>query len=369
MQIRIMLGNGRLAVAIWDSVEFDEHEQVCLFSDEKTGLRVIVAVHSTALGAAGGGTRFKTYTSDAAAIDDALRLSRAMSYKAALAGLPVGGGKAVIIGDPARLKSRELLYAYGTFIDRLGGIFATGEDVGMGMADIDVVGEVTRFVGGTSMGSGDPSIHTAVGAVHGMRAVVERRFGRSEFAGLRFAIQGLGAVGMGLAERLHAEGAHLLVADVRSDAVESAVDRLGAEAVPVGEIHAAAADVFCPCALGGVVTDATANEIRAAAVAGAANNQLASASAGVRLAQRKILYAPDYVMNAGGIISGITGGGDRQSRTGAPFPPLDESLAVIRHRLLDIFTRAESEGRTPEVVAQNLACELIGRSPRATERC
>lgn len=349
---------------IWDSSEFDAHEQVCLFSDEHTGLRAIVAIHSTARGTAAGGTRFKPYASNGEAADDALRLSRAMSYKSALAGLPVGGGKAVLVGDPARLKSRDFLHAYGAFLDRLGGIFSTGEDVGMGMADIDVVSEVTRFVGGTSAGTGDPSIHTAVGVMHGLEAVVAHRFGRSDFSGLRFAVQGLGAVGMGVAERLHAAGAQLVVADIRPDAVDLAVARFGAEAVAAEDIHRASVDIFCPCALGGSLTEETAYEIRAAAVAGAANNQLASPAAGERLAARGILFAPDYVMNAGGIISGITGGGARPGRGGAAFPPLDESLAVIRQRLLDIFSRAEAEGRTPELIAQHLACELIGRSPQ-----
>ena len=348
---------------IWDSPEFDAHEQVCLFVDEDTGLKAIVAVHSTHLGLAAGGTRFKPYMSDADAVDDALRLSRAMSYKSALAGLPVGGGKAVIVGDPAKLKSRDLLHAYGAFIDRLGGIFSTGEDVGMGMADIDVVSEVTRYVGGTSAGTGDPSIATAVGVIHGLRAVAAHRFGRDDFAGLRVAIQGLGAVGMGVAERLHAEGAELVVSDIRPEAVEAAVVRFGAEAASTEEIHGAKADIFCPCALGGILTIESADEVRAAAVAGAANNQLASTEAGKRLAARNILFAPDYVMNAGGIISGITGSEGRTRRDGTAFPPLEESLAVIRQRLIDIFARAEAEGRTPELVAQHLACELIGRAP------
>jgi len=348
---------------IWDSPEFDAHEQVCLFADEATGLKAIVAVHSTHLGPSAGGTRFKSYASDGDAVDDALRLSRAMSYKSALAGLPVGGGKAVIIGDPDRLKSRDLLHAYGAFIDRLGGIFSTGEDVGMGMADIDIVSEMTRHVGGTSTGSGDPSIATAVGVIHGLRAVAEHRFGKSGFGGLRIAVQGLGAVGMGVAERLHAEGAELVVSDIRPEAIANAATRFGAEEAPVDEIHGVRADIFCPCALGGILNETSVAEIRAAAVAGAANNQLASAAAGESLAARNILFAPDYVMNAGGIISGITGSENRKRRDGTAFPPLEESLAVIRQRLLDIFTRAEGEGRTPELIAQHLACELIGRSP------
>lgn len=350
---------------IWDSPEFDGHEQVCLFADEGTGLRAVVAVHSTARGTAAGGTRFKPYASEGEAIDDALRLSRAMSYKSALAGLPVGGGKAVIIGDPATIKSRDLLHAYGAFIDRLGGIFSTGEDVGMGMADIDVVSEVTRYVGGTSAGTGDPSVHTAIGVMYGLQAVLEHRFDRDSFEGLRIAVQGLGAVGMGVAERLHAAGARLVVADIRDETVADAVARLGAAEAGVEDIHSADVDIYCPCALGGVITTASAEEIRAAVVAGAANNQLASTAAGERLYARGILYAPDYVMNAGGIISGITGSG-RTARDGASFPPLEESLAIIRTRLRDIFERAEDEGRPPELVAEDMAKELIGRRTSGT---
>lgn len=354
-------------MGIWNSPEFDAHEQVCFFSDSATGLRAIVAIHSTALGAAVGGTRFKAYTSDGDAVDDALRLSRAMSYKAALAGLPTGGGKAVIIGDPQRLKTRELLLAYGAYIDRLGGFYATGEDVGMGMADIDVVGEATRFVGGTSDGSGDPSVHTARGVIHGLEAVATRRLGADSFAGLRIAIQGLGAVGMSVAERLHAAGAQLVVADIRADTVAEASARFLADVAPVDQIHSAAVDIFCPCALGGAITEAGAAEIQAAAVAGAANNQLSSAAAGERLAERGILYAPDYVVNAGGLISGITTGGNLRAATGVAFPPLGESLAVIRTRLLEIFERSDAEGRVPEAVAETMAQELIGRPSRRAE--
>jgi leucine dehydrogenase len=349
---------------IWDSPEFDAHEQVCFFNDEATGLRAIVAIHSTALGTAAGGTRFKPYASNREAADDALRLSRAMSYKSALAGLSVGGGKAVIVGDPLKLKSRDLLHAYGAFIDRLGGLFSTGEDVGMGMADIDMVSEVTRFVGGTSSGSGDPSVHTAVGVMHGLEAVASHRFGLDGLSGLKVAVQGLGAVGMGVAERLHAAGASLVVADVRDEVVAQAVERFGAEVEPADAIHAAAVDIYCPCALGGVINERSVEEIGAAAVAGAANNQLASQAVGERLAARGILYAPDYVMNAGGIISGITGGSN-PARPGRDFAPLDQSLAVIRTRLLDIFVRAEAEGRAPEAIAEALARELIGRAPEA----
>lgn len=349
-------------MSIWESPEFDAHEQVCFFSDEETGLRAIVAIHSTKLGPAAGGTRFKAYDKDSLAVDDALRLSRAMSYKSALAGLPVGGGKAVIIGDPARIKSRALLHAYGRFINRIGSHFATGEDVGMSVADMDTVSEVTSFVGGTSAGNSDLAAHTATGVMHGLRAVLETRLGRSDFAGVRVAVQGLGAVGWGVAERLHAAGAQLVVADIRADQVERAVQQFGAATAPPERIHAEAVDIYAPCALGGVINLDSVPEIRASAVAGAANNQLASAEAGERLAARDILFAPDYVVNAGGIISGLAAASAMPGRARLDFPPIEESLAAIHTRLREIFARSSSEHRPPEAVAETMAREIIGRA-------
>jgi leucine dehydrogenase len=348
-------------MVFWTSAEYDRHEQVCFFSDESVGLRAIVAIHSTALGPAAGGTRFKSYADDRDALDDALRLSRAMSYKSALAGLPIGGGKAIIIGDPGRVKSRALLLAYGRFIDRIGTVFATGEDVGMSVADIETMAEVTPFVGGTSSGSGDPSVHTAIGVIHGLEAVVARRFGRAGFDGLSVAIQGLGAVGWGVAQRLHEAGASLIVADIDAARVERAVRDFGAKASPTDSVHAVAADIYCPCALGGVVTDASAGEIKAGAVAGAANNQLASPSAGRALADRGILFAPDYVINAGGIISGLDAVASIPGRAAIASEPLETRLARIRSRLSEIFERAADTGQTPEATAEKLARDLIGR--------
>lgn len=348
-------------MGLWSSAEFDNHEQVCFFSDEETGLKAIVAIHSTARGPAAGGTRFKAYESEDAALDDALRLSRAMSYKSALAGLPVGGGKSVILGDPARIKTRQLLHAYGRFIDRIGQTYATGEDVGMSVADIETVNEVTPFVGGTSVGAGDPSVHTAVGIVHGLHAVLKWQFERDDFAGIKVAVQGLGAVGWGVAERLHAAGARLVVSDVRKDQVERAVEQFAASAAPVDRIHEAEVDIYAPCALGGVITEATATEVRARAVAGAANNQLATPEAGAILARRGILFAPDYVLNAGGIISGLEATNSMPGRSKVDFPRLEDSLAQIHDRLIEIFERAAGEGRPPEVAAEEMARELIGR--------
>jgi leucine dehydrogenase len=346
---------------VWESPEFDAHEQVCFFTDRATELRAIVAIHSTALGAAAGGTRFKPYGSDSEALDDALRLSRAMSYKSALAGLPLGGGKAVIIGDPAKLKSRELLHAYGRYIDRIGHTFATGEDVGMSVADMDTIREVTPYVGGTSIGAGDPSIHTATGIVHGLRAVLKHRFDRDDFRGVKLAIQGLGAVGWRVAERLKAAGAELVVADICEEVVQRACRELGAVAVPVDQIHKANVDIYSPCAMGGVITARNAMQIKARAVAGAANNQLADAEAGVALMQLGILFAPDYVINAGGIISGLEAALRMPGRKAVTLKPLAEQLAGIHDRLCEIFARSAEERRPPEAIAEQMARELIGR--------
>jgi leucine dehydrogenase len=345
----------------WQSAEFDEHEQVSLLSDAQTGLKAIVAIHSTALGPAAGGTRFKNYDSEALALDDALRLSRAMSYKSALAGLPCGGGKAVIIGDPGRLKSTPLLHAYGRFINRMNGWFATGEDVGVSVADVDVIGEVSRFVGGTSR-DGDTSAFTADGYLQGLAAVIEHRFARRECKGLRVAVQGLGAVGRGIAERLHERGAELTVADVREERVREAVQKFGARAVPPASIHAADVDVFAPCALGGIVHTESVGEIRAAAVAGAANNQLATPQAGKMLAARGILFAPDYVINAGGIIGSMEAYYQAHGRDSSALAPIGERLAGIGSRLKQIFVRSRRDALTPELTAEAIAREIIGRA-------
>lgn len=347
---------------IWSSPEYDGHEQVCLFQDPCTGLKCVVAIHSTALGPACGGTRFKAYVSDMSGVEDALRLSRAMSYKSALANMPVGGGKAVIIGDPAQLKSRDLLLAYGRFIDRIGPTFITGEDVGMSITDVETASEVCRYMVGTSANSGDPSGPTAQGVVHALRAVAEFRLGQNHFQGLRVAVQGLGAVGSRVARQLQAEGARLIVADVAPDRVAAAEAEFDASVMPTETIHSADVDLFVPCALGGVVTETTASEIRAVAVAGAANNQLASAQAGQILADRDIIFAPDFVVNSGGVISGLEAIDSITGRSSVRCQPLDQRLATIAIRMRDILTRSRECGERPEVVAEQMAREIIGRA-------
>ena len=302
------------------------------------------------------------YPDEQRALEDALRLSRAMSYKSALAGLPCGGGKAVIIGDPEQIKSVGLLRAYGGYLNRIGSVFVTGEDVGMSVRDIETIRAVCPYVAGTSsVGAGDPSVHTAAGLMHGLRAVLERQFRGANFADVRVAIQGLGAVGWHLAERLHAQGARLTVSDIRPERVERALALFGARAVDPEDVHRSEVDIYCPCALGGVITEESAGQIQARAVAGAANNQLATPAAGQALSARGILYAPDYVINAGGIISGLEEYLKTPGRSGSVDAPLSVRLERIHDRLLEIFDRAAQAHQPPEVTAEHLARELIGR--------
>ncbi len=282
-----------------------EFEQVVYNHDPASGLRAIIAVHSTALGPALGGTRFYPYASEEDALADVLRLARGMSYKAAAAGLDLGGGKAVIIGDPKRVKSETLLRAYGRFVESLGGRYVTAEDVGTYTWDMDVVARETRFVAGLSEangGAGDPSVMTALGVLKGMQAVAEELWKRHQLDGLHVVVQGVGKVGYHLCRMLHEAGARLTVADVDVDQVARAVNEFGADTAEPGKVHAIGCDIFAPCALGSAVNDDTLPELSCAAIAGSANNVLARPEHGYALRELGILYAPDYVVNSGGLI-------------------------------------------------------------------
>jgi len=352
-------------MSAWESPEFDQHEQLCCFTEPNSGLKAVVAIHSTALGPAVGGTRFWPYREDRQALDDALRLSRAMSYKCALAGVPCGGGKAVIIGDPATLKTRPLLHAYGKYLNRIGNTFCTGEDVGFSVADCEIIREVSPYVAGTdSGGAGDPSIHTAQGVFHGLHAVLKTRLERDDFSGVHIAVQGLGNVGARLCQLLHEVGARLTVADVRSDRSQRIARDFGARVVDADAIHAVEADIFAPCALGGIVNERTLPQIKVQAIAGAANNQLASIGMGLELQRRNILFAPDYVINAGGVIGAAEEVARVPGRTQQALGPIDARLRTIHERLLDIFSRAKAEGTTPEAMALRVARELIAAPAR-----
>ena len=282
------------------------HERVLFCSNPDVGLQAIIAVHSTTLGPGLGGVRMWPYSSTEEAFVDALRLSRGMTYKAAAAGLHLGGGKAVIIGDSKKDKSEELFRAFGRYVESLGGLYITAEDVGTDMEDMEIIQHETRWVTGVSPelgGGGDPSPVTAFGTLQGIKAAVQFKLGEDSLKGRSVAIQGLGSVGGYLAKYLRDEGAKIFGTDIDADAVAHARDELGVEIVPPGEILEVECDVVAPCALGAVINDTSIPKLRCKIVAGAANNQLADDRHGQELHDRGILYAPDYVINAGGLIN------------------------------------------------------------------
>ena len=346
---------------IFDAPDFDAHELVHAVTDAATGLQAIIVLHSTHLGPAAGGCRWWRYADDAAALTDALRLSRGMSYKNAMAGLPMGGGKAVILKSTAAPKTEAMLEAFGGVIESLGGRYVTAEDVGMSDLDMTVIARRTRHVSGLPVAAGavggNPGPSTAEGVFVGMRAAVAHKLGRHDFRGLHIAIQGLGSVGGALAERLAVAGARLTVADVDTARAAAYAARLGATAVDVDRIASVAADVFSPNALGAGLNAATIEALDVAIVAGAANNQLASADDGARLAARGILYAPDYVINAGGIISVVA------EYLGHSNPAdVACSIAAIEPRLAEIFATADRIAMPTDMVADSMARKLIGRA-------
>jgi leucine dehydrogenase len=294
-------------MAVFDHVEFDNHESLHFINDKPTGLRAIIALHSTALGPAAGGCRYWSYLSDAEALTDALRLSRGMTYKNAVAELPFGGGKAVILANAKAPKSPEQLLAFGRAVDSLGGRYITAEDVGMSVEDMRHVHQQTENVSGLPQSGdsagGDPSPWTALGVFLGIESAVSVRLGNDSLAGLTVAVQGVGHVGAHLCRLLHDAGAKLIVADVNRDNLNAVSTAMPVEVVAPGEILYVDADVLAPCALGNILTAATIPKIKAKVIAGAANNQLSTLADGARLTAREILYAPDYVINAGGIVS------------------------------------------------------------------
>jgi leucine dehydrogenase len=293
-------------MSVFERIKGDGYEQVVFCSDDHTDLRAIIAIHSTALGPALGGTRFFPYNSEQDALVDVLRLARGMTYKAAAAGLDLGGGKAVIIGDPKRAKSEELLRSYGRFIETLGGRYITAEDVGTALGDMDTVKRETRWVTGCSHtygGSGDPSPVTAYGVFHGMKACCLEVFGTPELEGRTVAVQGVGKVGYALCGHLTEAGAKVTIADVDVDNLARAVSDFGVATTDLAGIHALDADIFAPCAMGAVINDDTIVDLQCKIVAGCANNVLERDEHGDKLMGLGILYAPDFVVNAGGLIN------------------------------------------------------------------
>lgn len=291
---------------IFKILEQYDYEQVVFCQDKTSGLKAIIAIHDTTLGPALGGTRMWTYASEDAAIEDALRLARGMTYKNAAAGLNLGGGKTVIIGDPRRDKNEEMFRAFGRYIQGLNGRYITAEDVGTTVADMDLIHEETSYVTGISPAfgsSGNPSPVTAYGVYRGMKAAAKEAFGTDSLEGKVVAVQGVGNVAYALCEHLHAEGAKLIVTDINKEAVQRAVDNFGAKAVEPDEIYGVECDIYAPCALGATVNDDTIPQLKAKVIAGSANNQLKETRHGDLIHEMGIVYAPDYVINAGGVIN------------------------------------------------------------------
>lgn len=343
---------------VFDSPSFDRHENVVFTHDPASGLRAIIAVHSLALGPAAGGCRMWPYANSNDALEDVLRLSKGMSYKNAMAELPFGGGKAVIIGDPHKDKSEALFEAYGARVQALGGQYITAEDVGTTVQDMEIVARRTSHVSGLKRSAGrfggDPSPKTALGVYLGILAAVKHRLNRQDLADLTVAVQGVGGVGYHLCQLLDRAGTSLIVADVNPKAVDRVVAEFGAQPVAAHELLAVSADVVAPCALGAIFDTDSISKLRAPIVAGGANNQLRTEADGQRLLERGVLYAPDYVINAGGIISvaheHFSLGAERE---------VDDAIGRISVRLEEIFQRSKLERVATNLIANQLAEQRI----------
>jgi glutamate dehydrogenase/leucine dehydrogenase len=339
-------------VGTFEELDADGHEQVVFCRHQPSGLRAIIALHSTALGPGLGGVRFKPYASDEEALRDVLRLSHGMTYKNAAAGLDLGGGKAVIMGDPRQLRSEALFRAYGRFVHGLNGRYLTAEDVGTTIEDMATIRRETPYVTGTATelgGSGDPSPATAVGVVHAMRAVAERLWGGDDLAGRHVVVSGVGKVGGALAGHLAAAGAKVTVSDVDADRVEAVADAIGADIVAATEAHSTPCDLLAPCALGAVLTSTTIPQLRCAAIVGSANNQLGEEADAERLADAGIAYVPDFVANAGGVIN------IAEELRGYDAGRALHAVGAIRATTEAVLRTAEAEGITTEAAANRIA--------------
>lgn len=344
-------------MGVFASLGNSGHEQVVYCNDSATGLKAIIAIHDTTLGPALGGCRMWNYEDEEQALTDVLRLSRGMTYKAALAGLNLGGGKAVIMGDPEKIKSEALFRTFGRFVDSLSGRYITAQDVNIKVEDIESIATETRFATGLVSrpgGSGDPSPFTALGVYHGIRAAVKHKLGRTSLSGVSIAVQGCGAVGSFLVELLAKDGAVLTIADIDARKVQHLVERFGAKATMADGIHRLPVDVYSPNGLGGVIHNATVNEISAPIVAGGANNQLLDENVhGDALRARNILYCPDYVINAGGLINVC------QELVGYNEAAVRAKTGRIYDTLLQVFHAADREGMSTARAANAMAEERI----------
>ncbi|MEM9171715.1 MAG: Glu/Leu/Phe/Val dehydrogenase dimerization domain-containing protein [Pseudomonadota bacterium] len=347
-------------MSIFDNVAFDRHERVAFCNDPVTGLKAIVAIHSSARGPAAGGCRFWRYDSEDAAITDALRLAQGMSYKNAMAGLDLGGGKAVIMAPDSGELDEPMLEAFGAFVNTLGGAYITAEDVGMSVGKMEVVARRTSYVTGLppkqGVAGGDPSPKTADGVFAGIRAAVRYKLGRDSLDGLRVAVQGVGSVGWHLCQLLFDAGAKLIVADINAERVALAREQLGAEVVALDSILESDVDVLSPCALGAILNAQSIPRLRAGIIAGAANNQLATDADGKRLFEAGVLYCPDFVINAGGIINvACEYAGDVSDAV------VNEKVRAIGDRLIQIFELSDAQKRPTHIIANEQARRLIGR--------
>ena len=347
-------------MSIFSHPDFDNHEGVYSFSDPASGLRSYIAIHNTNRGPASGGARIWQYANDGEALTDVLRLSRAMSYKNAMAEIPLGGGKAVII-KPEGVFDREALFAaFGRAVEKVGGQYITAEDVGVAPDDMKTIKTQTNFVAGLDDGeaaSGDPSPHTADGIFRGLEVAVKHKIGVEGVGGLLVAVQGLGHVGYNLAQRLYKSGARLVVADINSEVTSRAESELKATVVGVDEIHAQEVDIFAPCALGGAINTKTIEDISAYIVGGAANNQLKTPEMGEALRARDILYCPDYVLNAGGIINVAAEVSGTYN-----YEWVDGKLENIKSTLQEILDRSDKLNQPTNVIANEMARERLTKS-------
>lgn len=352
--------------AFWTEPDYDDHEIVHIVRDRNSGLMAIIAVHSTHLGPGAGGTRFWHYPEPKDAVRDALRLSRGMSYKNAMAGLPMGGGKAVILADEDLNKTPELLAAFGDAVEGLGGKYVTAEDVGISEADMVAVSKRTAHVSGLPVSGqnaagGDPGPFTAMGIYLGIKAAVRHKLGKDSVEGVHVAVQGTGSVGGGVARLLAKDGAKLTLADINAERAAALAAELGGKAVDADSILTTPCDVLSPNALGAILDETSIGALDTAIVAGGANNQLARAHHGNALFERDILFAPDYVINAGGIISVATEYLARRDGKTANIEEVHTRIATIPQKLEQVWQKSAETGASPDVVADRMAQELIGR--------
>jgi len=343
-------------LGVFEAIGTETHEEVLFGADLASGLRTIIAIHDTSLGPALGGTRFYPYANEDAALRDVLRLAKGMTLKSAAAGLDFGGGKAVIVGDPATLWSKGLIRAYGREVNTLGGRYVTAEDVGTTVEDMVLVSKETPYVSGLPFdlgGSGDPSPATARGVMAALRAIGERLWGTGDLEGRRVAVQGIGKVGMDLVRRLTEVGAETIVADPNTAAVEFATEAYGSTSVALDDIYDVNCDVFSPCALGATLNEETIPRLRCAAIAGSANNQLAVDWDMDAITDRGILYAPDFVVNAGGVINiAVEADGYSPERSAVMVDRIYDNLAAV-------FETADSEGVNPNEAGLRFAARRI----------